>query len=227
MAEHGTRPESGRPRLSRDRVLGGAVAVADAGGIAALTIRSLASQLGAKPMSVYYHVADKDEILDGIVDIVFSEMELPVVGGDWRAELTRRAHSARRVLRAHPWATPLLESRTHPGPASLRHHDAVLGTLRAAGFSAEMTAHAYALLDAYIYGFALQEASLPFEGPDGVADVAEPIMRLMATGEYPHLVDMAASYYTRPGYDFGDEFDFGLNLVLDALDRAATGEGNG
>jgi AcrR family transcriptional regulator len=99
-------------------------------------------------MSVYYHVSDKDEILDGIVDIVFGEIELPLAGGDWRAELTRRAHSARRVLRAHPWATALLESRTHPGPASLKHHDAVLGTLRAAGVSAEMTAHANALLDA-------------------------------------------------------------------------------
>jgi len=215
-----------RAPLSRERVLDGAVAVADSGGIAGLTIRSLAEQLGVKPMSVYHHVANKDEILDGIVDIVFSEIELPLVGGDWRAELTRRAHSARRVLHAHPWATPLLESRTHPGPASLKHHDAVLGTLRAAGFSAEMTAHAYALLDAYVYGFALQEASLPFEGPDGVQAVAEPIMQLMATGAYPHLVEMATSYYTQPGYDFGKEFDFGLNLIFDALDRSARADGN-
>jgi AcrR family transcriptional regulator len=226
MAQSATPPGSSRPRLSRDRVLRGAVDVADAGGISALTIRSLAQQLGTKPMSVYYHVSDKDEILDGIVDIVFSEIELPSVGGDWRAELTRRAHSARHVLRAHPWATPLLESRTHPGPASLKHHDAVLGTLRAAGFSAPMTAHAYALLDAYIYGFALQEASLPFEGPDGVQAVAEPIMQLMATGAYPHLVEMATSYYTQPGYDFGDEFDFGLSLILDALDRSASRDGS-
>jgi AcrR family transcriptional regulator len=212
-----------RRRLSRERVLRGAVAVADAGGIAALTIRSLAKELETKPMSVYYHIANKDEILDGIVDIVFSEIDLPRVGSDWRTEMTRRAHSARRVLRSHPWATPLLESRTSPGPATLRHHDAVLGTLRAAGFSPAMTAHAYALLDAYIYGFALQEASLPFEGPNGVVEVAEPIMQLMSTGAYPHLVEMATSYYVQPGYDFGDEFDFGLNLVLDALARSIPG----
>jgi AcrR family transcriptional regulator len=227
MAETVSGKESTRPALSRERVLQGAVAVADAGGITALTIRSLAAQLGAKPMSVYYHVANKDEILDGIVDVVFSEIDLPHVGGDWRTEMTRRAHSARRVLRLHPWATPLLESRISPGPASLRHHDAVLGTLRAAGFPRALTAHAYALLDAYIYGFALQESSLPFEGPDGVGEVAEPILRLMSTGDYPHLVEMATSYYTRPGYDFGDEFDFGLNLVLDALaERLAASGGD-
>jgi AcrR family transcriptional regulator len=201
-------------------VLRGAVSVADAGGIAALTIRSLAVELGVKPMSVYHHVANKDEILDGIVDIVFSEMELPRVDGDWRAELRRRASSARKVLRAHPWAIGLLESRTSPGPATLRHHDAVLGTLRAAGFSRELTAHAYALLDSYTYGFALQEAGLPFEGPETVADVAAPMMERFATGEYPHLVEMATEYYLQPGYDFGDEFEFGLDLILDGLARS-------
>jgi AcrR family transcriptional regulator len=206
-----------RPRLSRDRVLAAAVALADRGGIGSLTIRSLADALGARPMSVYHYVANKEEILDGIVDVVFSEIDLPTVGEDWRREMTRRAHSARRVLRGHPWAVPLLESRTSPGPATLAHHDAVLGTLRAAGFSRELTAHAYALLDAYVYGFAIQEASLPFEGPDGVGDVADPIMELMATGAYPHMVDMVTSYYLRPGYDFGDEFEFGLDLILDAL----------
>jgi AcrR family transcriptional regulator len=215
-----------RARLSRDRVLRGAVAVADAGGLAGLTIRSLAQQLGVKPMSVYHHVANKEQILDGIVDIVFTEIELPVVGGDWRAEMRRRAHSARAVLRRHPWAIGLLESRTTPGPATLRHHDAVIATLRAAGFSREMTAHAYALLDSYTYGFALQEAGLPFEGPDTVADVAEPIMERFATGEYPHLVDMATAYYLQPGYDFGDEFEYGLNLILDALDKSNPDRGD-
>ena len=216
--------QPGRTRLSRERVLRGAVSVADAGGIGSLTIRSLAQQLGVKPMSVYHHVANKDEILDGIVDIVFSEIEMPTVGGDWRSEISRRAHSARRVLRLHPWAIPLLESRTSPGKATLAHHDAMLGTLRAGGFSVEMTAHAYALLDAFVYGYALQEASLPFEGPDGVAEVAEPIMELMSAGEYPHLVDMATSYYVQPGYDFGNEFEFGLDLILDALTALARGE---
>jgi AcrR family transcriptional regulator len=178
-------------------------------------------------MSVYHHVANKDEILNGIVDLVFAEMDLPVVGGEWRPELTRRARSARLVLRRHPWAVTLLESRTTPGPATLAHHDAVLGTLRAAGFSPELTAHAYALLDAFVYGFAVQEASLPFEGPDSVGEVAGPIMELMASGQYPHLVEMATSYYLRPGYDFADEFEFGLGLVLDGLARAFDEEQNG
>ena len=124
-----------RPRLSKERVLDAAVAIADAGGIGALTIRTLAQELGVKPMTVYYHVANKEEILDGIVDVVFSEIELPSVGGDWRVEMRRRAHSARTVLRRHRWAIGLLESRPTPGPATLRHHDVVLGALRAAGFS--------------------------------------------------------------------------------------------
>jgi AcrR family transcriptional regulator len=208
-----------RARLSRDRVLRGAVEVADAGGIGSLTIRSLAQALGVRPMSVYYHVANKDEILDGIVDIVFGEIELPAAGGDWRSEICRRAISARRVLRNHTWAIGLLESRTSPGPATLRHHDAVIGTLRAAGFSVEMTAHAYALIDSYTYGFALQEAALPF-APETVAEVAEPIMEQFSAGEYPHLVEMATEYYLQPGYDFGNEFELGLRVILDALTRS-------
>jgi AcrR family transcriptional regulator len=206
-----------RSRLSRDRVVQAAVTVADAGGLTSLTIRSLAKELGAKPMSVYYHVANKDEILDGIVDYVFSQIELPSADGDWRSEMRRRAVSARSVLRQHRWAIGLMESRTTPGPSTLRHHDAVIHTLRAAGFSVEMTAHAYALIDSYTYGFALQEAALPFEGPETVADVAEPIMEHFAAGDYPQLVDMSTQYYLKPGYDFGDEFEFGLTLILDAL----------
>jgi AcrR family transcriptional regulator len=209
-----------RARLTRERVLQGALSVADSGGLGSLTIRSLAKELGVKPMSVYYHVANKDEILDALVDIVFGEIELPVLGRDWRSELRRRAYSARKVLARHRWAIGLLESRSSPGPANLRHHDTVIATLREAGFSAEMTAHAYALIDSYIYGFALQEAALPFEGPESVGEVAEPIMELMGAGGYPHLVEMATSYYMQPGYDFGDEFVFGLDLILDGLERS-------
>lgn len=221
MSERSGNRREQRPRLSRDRVLRGAVAVADAGGIDGLTIRSLAQSLGVKPMAVYYYVANKEEILDGIVDLVFSEIELPEVGGDWRAELRRRAHSARRVLRAHPWAIGLMESRTSPGPATLRHHDLVIATLRVAGFSHQLTAHAYALLDSYTYGFALQEAGLPFEQSGTVGDVAEPIMKRFSTGAYPHLVEMASDYYLLPDYNFGEEFAWGLDLILDGLDRRA------
>jgi AcrR family transcriptional regulator len=210
---------STRPRLSKERVLSSALAIADRGGLPGLTIRSLATELGAKPMSVYYYVASKDALLDGLVDIVFEEIELPDVDGDWREEMRRRAISARACLRRHRWAIGLLESRTSPGPATLHHHDVVLTCLRNAGFSLELTAHAYALLDSYIYGFALQEASLPFEGPGSVGDVAEPIMALMATGAYPTMVEMATTYYLQAGYDFGDEFEWGLDLILDGLDR--------
>ncbi len=206
-----------RTRLSRERVLDAAMAVADAGGLGSLTIRSLAESLGVKPMSVYHYVANKDAILDGIIDLVFAEIDLPSAGGDWREEIRRRAGSVRQVLRAHPWAIGLMESRTSPGPATLQQHDAVLATLRSGGLSQELTAHAYALIDSYTYGFALQEVGLAFQGTDGVAEVAEPIMERMAAGEYPHLVEMATDYYLQPGYDFGDEFDWGLELILDGL----------
>lgn len=209
-----------RVPLSRERVLHGAIAVADAGGVGALTIRSLADHLGVKPMALYYHVANKDAILDGIVDLVFGEIELPALYGDWQSEMVRRAKSARRVLRRHSWAIGLMESRKNPGPATLRHHDAVLGVLRGAGFSVAMTAHAYALLDSYIYGFALQEASLPFEGPESAAGVAEPMMQQFPADAYPHLVEMATQYILQPGYDFANEFDYGLNVILGALSRS-------
>ncbi|MPZ97545.1 MAG: TetR family transcriptional regulator [Propionibacteriales bacterium] len=226
MSEPVSDSRQGRPRLSRERVLRGAVAVADAGGIGSLTIRSLAKELGVKPMSVYYHVANKDEILDGIIDLVFGEIELPSADGDWSAQLRRRAVSARRVLRRHRWAIGLMESRTSPGPATLRHHDAVIGTLRGAGFTVEMTAHAYALIDSYVYGFALQEAALPFDGTETVADVAESIMQQFPADEYPHLVEMATEYIVQPGYDFGDEFELGLGVILDALTRSLPDDGH-
>jgi len=218
MAEPASTPQQ-RARLSRERVLSAAVAVADRGGLPELTIRSLASELGAKPMSVYYYIASKDELLDALVDKVFEEIALPDPDGGWRPQMRLRALSARSRLAEHRWAIGLLESRTHPGPATLRHHDAVLACLRGAGFSRALTAHAYALLDSYVYGFALQEASLPFEGPESVGEVAEPIMTLMSTGAFPTMVDMATSYYLQPGYDFADEFEFGLDLILDGLER--------
>jgi AcrR family transcriptional regulator len=213
-----TRSEERVP-LSRERVLRAAMVIADASGLSALTMRSLAQALGVKPMSLYHYVANKTEILDAVVDVVFSEIDLPAAGGDWRAEIRRRAVSARRVLRRHSWAIGLLESRTTPGPATLRHHDAMLGTLRAAGFPVAVTAHAYALLDSYIYGFAVQEAALPFDGPETVAAVAGSIRRHFPAGAYPHLAELADEHILQPGYDFGDEFEFGLDLIFDGLHR--------
>jgi AcrR family transcriptional regulator len=219
MAGRSTEQSAAQPQLSRELVLRGAMAIADEGGIGSMTIRSLAQRLNVKPMSVYYYVANKDDILDAIVDLVFSEIELPDPSGHWRTELLKRADSARAALRAHPWAIGLMESRTSPGPATLRHHDAVIATLRGAGFTEALTAHAYALLDSYIYGFALQEAGLPFHGTDTLADVAEPIIAEFSTGDYPHLVQMATNYYMRPGYNFSDEFAWGLELICDGLEQ--------
>ena len=208
-----------RPPLSRDRVLRTAMSVADANGLGALTIRSLAQQLGVKPMSVYYYVANKDEILDAIVDMVFGEIELPQVGGDWRTEMRRRANSARRVLQRHSWAITLVQSRLNPGPETLRHHDAFIGTLRSAGFSVALTAHAFALIDSYVFGFALSEAALPIHGPDSVSDVAESMMQqYFDPGAYPHLLEFTTQHVMRPDYDFGDEFGYGLDLILNALE---------
>jgi AcrR family transcriptional regulator len=210
--------EPKRTPLSRDRVLRAAIAVADAGGLAALTIRSLADELGVKPMSVYHHVPNKEAIIDGIIDLVFSEIELPAADADWQAALRRRAHSARAVLRRHPWATPLMESRSHPGPATLRHHDAVLGSLRRGGFPIKLTGHAYSLLDSYIYGFALEEAALPFT-PRDVGEVIVDFLGQFPADQYPYLVEFAQQRVMQPGYDYGDEFDFGLELIFDALQR--------
>lgn len=209
--------KEGRPALSRETVLHAAMALADTGGAGSLTIRSLAQHLGTKPMSLYYYVAGKDEILDGIVDLVFAEIELPALGGEWRAEMLRRAHSARDALRRHSWAIGLMESRKNPGPATLRHHDAVLGALRGAGFSVELAGHAYALLDSYIYGFALQEASLPFQGPESAGEVVETMMQDFPVDAYPHLVELTAEYVLQPGYDFGNEFGFGIEIILNGL----------
>lgn len=212
-----------RRPLTRQRILECALAVADGGGIESLTIRSLAAELGVKPMSVYHHVPNKQAILDGIVDVVFAEMELqpgPDSVGDWRSEIVRRAHATRQVLGSHTWAIGLLESRDTPGPATLRHRDETIGILRRAGFTVETTAHACALLDSFVYGFALQEASRPLGAT--VTEVTP------ARGEgsldqntYPHLVEMAQMHTLRPGYDFGDEFQLGLDLILDAVGRSA------
>ena len=210
---------SHRELLSRERILDAALAVADAGGVSALTIRSLAQHLGVKPMGIYHYVANKRQILDGILDSVFSEIELPSTGGDWRAEMTKRARSARQVLRRHPWATVLLQTGTAPGPATLRHHNAIIGALRTAGFTITMTAHAYALLDSYIYGFALSEAALPINGPETVAEVAASMMEQQPLDDYPHLAEFSTEHILSPDYDFGLEFDFGLEVVLDGLQR--------
>lgn len=211
-----------REPLSRERVLQCAVGIADTHGMAAVTMRAIAAELGVKPMSLYYYVANKGALLDGLIDIVFNEVELPTATGRWEAAMRVRAHSVRRALGRHPWAIGLLESRTEPGLATLRHHNATLGLLRQAGFSIALSAHAYALIDSYVYGFALQENSLPFTGDgddDDVAEIVAPMVEQFSGGEFPYLVEIATEHVLKPGYNFADEFEIGLTLILEGLAR--------
>jgi AcrR family transcriptional regulator len=215
-------PDSGaqaRRPLSRERIIQAAVEVADHTGVASLTMRKIADRLGVEAMSLYHHVANKDDVLDGMVDDVFSEIDLPAADAGWREAMRQRAISARHALLRHPWAVGLLDSRTSPGPATLRHHDAVIGTLRRAGFSVALAAHAFSLLDSYIYGFSLQELSLPFRSPDEVAQVAGQILDQLPTADYPYLAEFATEHVLRRGYDYGEEFEYGLDLILDGLER--------
>jgi AcrR family transcriptional regulator len=212
-----------RARLSRDQVLRAAVTLADQSGIGALSMRRLGQALGVEAMSLYNHVANKSDLLDGMIDVVFSEIGLPSGEAGWKQAMRQRAIAVRQALARHRWAIGLMESRASPGPATLRHHDAVLGCLRHAGFSVELTAHAYSLLDSYIYGFALQEASLPFDTAQETTEVAEEVFGQFPTGEYPHLTELTIQHVLQPGYDYGNEFAIGLDLILDSLERAAGG----
>jgi len=223
----GTSTERGtRPPLSRERVVVEAVALADADGIAALTMRRLADRLRVEPMSLYHHVANKDEILDGMVDVVFREIELPTSSQvDWRAAMRGRADSARAALRRHPWAVGRMESRAQPGPATLRHHDAVIGCLRRAGFTVALAAHAFSAIDSYLYGFAQQELALPFHTPEETAAMAETFLDRFPADRFPHLAELTLEHVLQPGYDYGEEFGFGLDLLLDGLERARRGTG--
>jgi AcrR family transcriptional regulator len=210
-----------RPRipLSRDRVLRASVTLADESGIESLTMRKLAKEFGVVPMALYKHVANKEDMLDGMVDIFFSEIALPQNGTDWKTAMGQRAISTREVLTRHRWALGLTDSRMKPGPVNLRHHNAVIGCLREGGFSIEMALHAYSALDSYIYGFTLQEQTLPFDNPEEVGDVAEVMLERFPADEYPYLKETIVEHITKNGWNYADEFEFGLDLILDALER--------
>ena len=208
--------------LSRDRIVRTAAAFADEHGIEALSMRKLGEAAGVEAMSLYNHIAGKEDLLDGMINLVFSEIDLPPAGEGWKSAMRRRAISVRAVLLRHRWAVGLMESRTSPGPATLRHHDAVLGCLRDAGFSLELAAHAYAALDSYIYGFALQERGLPFDTPEEAAALAQVMVAQFPADTYPHLAEFTFGHVLQPGYDFGSEYQYGLSLILDGLEKAHT-----
>ena len=172
-------------------------------------------------MSLYHHVANKNDLLDGMIDLVFSEIDAPAAGGDWKAELRKRAVSTRAALGRHRWAVGEMEGRTNHGASSIRVHDAVLGCLLGAGFSEEMTVHAYSAQDAYIYGFALQQTDMSSTTPEDFAAEARRQMHeyQAVLAEYPHLVRVVGGHVAKVGYDYDSEFLFGLDLILDGLER--------
>ena len=209
-----------RTPLNRERVLGIAMRFADEHGIGSLTMRKLGEAAGVEAMSLYNHVANKNDLLDGMINLVFVEIALPTSADPWKPAMRDRAISMRTALTRHPWAISIINTRTSPGAATLRHHDAVIGCLRDAGFSIQLTAHAFAALDSYIYGFVLQEQTLPIGTDDENAELVHAMMAQFPAEAFPHLAEFTFEHILRPGYSFAVEFEFGLDLLLDGLERA-------
>lgn len=215
MAKPDTEP------LSKDLVVRTAVALADRHGLEWLSMRKLADALGAGAMSLYYYVPNREELVDEMIEVVFGEIEPPPPDVDWKTAMRRRAVSTRAALNRHRWAVGLMEGRMKSGPASIQLREAILGCLRRAGFSVPMTVQAYSVQDAYIYGFALQERGLPFESAEESTGVAEATTQQVAdlAERFPYLAEVVAGHVATVGYDFGEAFAFGLDLILDALDE--------
>lgn len=212
-----------REPVTRDRAVRVAVALADEGGIPSLSMRKLAGELGIEAMSLYYHVSGKEDLLDGMVESVVNEMAVPSASAPWRAALRERADSAREVLSRHPWAISQMDARTTR--ATLRLHDAIIACLRGAGFSMTLAAHAMSLVDSYVHGFALQEASLPTDAAGDISEATEAILAQRQMMEaFPHLAEMGSTLILQPGYAYGNEFDFGIELILDGLQAARARE---
>ncbi|HWM15979.1 MAG TPA: TetR/AcrR family transcriptional regulator C-terminal domain-containing protein [Microbacterium sp.] len=220
-----TKRPSARTRLNRERVLQAAVAFADEHGIGSLSMRKLGDALGVEAMSLYNHVANKTELLDCMIDLVFSEIELPTMEGSWQASMRLRAISIRQVLSRRRWAIGLMETRTSPGPATLRHQEAVLACLRNAGFSLQMAARASSVLDSYIYGFALQEAALPFRTAEETDDISRALLEQMPPDKFPRLTELTLEHILQPTYDPDGEYEFGLDLILNSLERSREAPG--
>jgi AcrR family transcriptional regulator len=204
-----------RDPLTRERIVDAAAAVADASGLDGVSMRNVGRALGVEAMSLYHHIAGKEQLLDELADWVFARIQLPPLDGEWRTAMSERAHSQREVLGAHPWGLALVESRRTPGPAVLAHHNAVIGCLRRNGFSIQLAAHAFSVLDAYVYGFVLTEQRLPFEADETVEDFAAGLA--LPAEQYPYMVEFVTELVIGRDYAYGDEFEHGLELVLDGL----------
>ena len=215
-------PDAGERRLplSRERVVQAAIQQADAAGLEAVTMRHVATALNVAPMALYRHISNRDDLIDAMIDVVFSEIVLPLGGTGWKPAMRERALSLRDVLARHRWAIGLMESRRRPGPLNLRHHDAVIGKLRSAGFDVAMVAHAYSLLDGYIYGFALTRMNMPIGTRAEFDAMAQDMFEPFPANEYPNLAEFVTDHVLKPGYDFAAEFEYGLDLILDGLEQA-------
>ncbi|HST85635.1 MAG TPA: TetR/AcrR family transcriptional regulator [Kineosporiaceae bacterium] len=203
--------------MNRQRTLEVALAVADGEGIEAVTMRRLARELGVEAASLYHHVNGKDQILDGLVDLVAAEIEPPKPSADWRESVSQRARHTRTTLLRHPWAVSLMASRTSPGPATLRLLETGIRCLREGGFSIPMAAHAVSTLDSYVHGFVLQEVNLPFRNESELAAMTTAIMKTFPAAEFPYLFEMTIEHVLQPGYAYGNEFDYGLTVVLNGV----------
>jgi len=210
---------SKRPALTRERVVAAAVSVADEGGLGRVTMRNVGAALGVEAMSLYHHIDGKEALLDALVEWIFARIEPPDPTEPWRPAMAARAASARAVLSAHPWALGLIESRRTPVVNLLDHHEAVLANLRNDGFPVALAAHAFSALDAYVYGFVLTEMNLPFEPGEGAEDFVEGVADALGPGRYPHLAELIGEQVVGRTYDYGDEFEFGLDLILDRLEQ--------
>ena len=205
-----------------DRIVDGAVELADKIGLEPLTIRRLADHLGVPPMSMYHYIRGKEDIVDRMVGRVFDEVERPDPAGPWRDAIRGRARSLRAALGRHPWAIPIMESRRSPGRDILDHHEAMVRTWLATGFPLPIVAHGLAVVDAFVYGFALQESALPLGERDGdLTTASEQIIAPLPPEQYPALVRFTAEHVLQPGYAFGASFEAGLDYLLDGLDHAA------
>jgi len=206
-----------RAPVNRERTLEVALAVADGEGIEAVTMRRLGRELGVEAASLYHHVRGKDQILDGLVDVIAAEIELPTASTDWREAVSERAHRTRAVLLRHPWAVSLMASRNSPGPATLGLLESGIRFFREGGFSIVAAAHAISTVDSYVHGFVLQEVNLPFRDESELAAMTGTIMEAFPAADFPYLFELTVEHVLQPGYDYGKEFDSGLTLVLNGV----------
>lgn len=218
-------PRAPREPLTRERIVDAAAAVADEAGLTGVSMRSVGRRLGVEAMSLYHHIAGKEQLLDALADWVFTRFRAPDADAGWRDGIRERATSMRVVLDAHPWGLTLVESRRAAGEATLAYHDAVLGNLRRGGFSMQLAAHAFSLVDAYVYGFVLTEQRLPFEAGESVEEYAGELA--IAAERYPYMAEMITTMVVGRDYEYGDEFEVGLELILDALEARMAAEGGG